>query len=139
MISPGISLLKYALAIAIIILLPASVVAQEANQYVGARLTSGRLVSIAILIVGIIGLVIGYRSKKRSANPLQANNAKKGAITGLILGLLCIVLSAIRLANTGDFGTGGGKAGSMVALLVGSIAVVLAVIPLYQYQKKKSN
>ena len=138
LVSTGVSLLNSALVIAAIFL-PAIVIAQETSQNVGARLTSGRLASLAILAVGIISLVIGYRSNKLSANASPANNGKKGAVIAFILGSGCIILSAIRVVNTSGFGTGGGKAGSIVALLVGGIAVVLAMMSLYRNQTIKSN
>jgi len=122
-----------------VILLPAIVVAQETNPDIGARLTSGRLASLAILFIGMVSVVIGYKSKKRFANPALANNNSKGPVLALILGLLCVILSVIHLADATDFGTGGGKAGSIVAVLAGSIGVFLASVTLYRMRNNKVN
>lgn len=122
----------------IILLFPAIVAAQETNQYAGARLTSGRLMSLAILAIGIIGLIIGYKTSKR---PVEAPvvNTKRRAMTALVLGLLCVGLSVIRLINSTDFGTGGGKAGSIISLVVGGAAMGLAVKAFYRLQKIKTS
>ena len=136
----GIPLVNYALAIAII-LLPSIVVAQEANQNVGARLTSGRLVSLVFSIVGIISALVAWRSMKRSGNEFATSNGKKGTIIALVLGLICVILSGLHLAKTtGGFGTGGGKAGSIVAVLTGALGVTFGAITLYRIRNySKSN
>jgi hypothetical protein len=124
--------------IIITLFFPAILAAQETNQYAGARLTSGRITSLVILAIGIIGLIIGYKSSKR---PLKAPavNTKRRAMTALILGLLCAGLSFIRLINSSDFGTGGGKAGSIVSLVAGGIAMTLAGKAFYRLQKIKTS
>jgi len=51
------------------------------------------------------------------------------------LGLICIVLAGIHIANTtGGFGTGGGKAGAIVAIVLGLIATILSGIALTRFR-----
>src|SRR4030095_7354075 len=98
------------------ILLPDIFAAQQPNENPGYSITSGRLESIATLIVGIVSIVIGWRSM-RPSNQLAAGNVRKGTVIALILGVICVILSGIQVANSSGFGTGGGKAGAIVAML----------------------
>jgi hypothetical protein len=122
-----------------LVLVPVMVVAQEANPTVDARLTSGRLASICILLVGIVSVVIGYRSRKQAISHSPTDKNSKRAMVSLVLGLVCLFSSVFHLANTTDVGTGGGKAGSIVAVLVGSIGVLLASVTLYRTRTNKWN
>lgn len=133
----GIPVVVHLLTI-IVVFLPAIVTAQETNQYAGTRLTSGRLMSLTILTIGMIGLIIGYKTGKRPVEA-PADNTKRRAVTALVLGLLCIGFFTIHLVNSTDFGTGGGKAASIAAMVVGGTAVALAVKAFYRLQKIKTR
>lgn len=81
-------------------------------------ITTGRLTSIAIGILGLISLVIGRQALARSNTPMRPRRPK--AIATLIIGLTVVVLSVLHLSlSTGGFGTGSGKLGSIVAMLIG--------------------
>jgi hypothetical protein len=101
---------------------------QGTKPYVSG-MTSGRAKSLIGVALGVSGLIIGWRTKARSKN--KVNVSGTWPIAGLILGLSGVVLSVLQLtANTGGFGTGGGKAGAIVALLVGVCAIVLNILAL---------
>jgi Family of unknown function (DUF6223) len=114
--------------------------AQVTSENVGSKLTSGRIESLLILIVGIASVVIGWRAMKRSTVGLAASNWKKRAVVSLILGLTGIIFSGIHLTKTsGGFGTGGGKAGAIVAIIVASTGIVLAVRTLYRIRNNSKT
>lgn len=86
-------------------------------------ITSARARSLVGGVVGLISLIIGWRVRRRNADGTRSRTL---AITGLVLGLIALVLSIIHLAATnGDFGTGGGKAGAIVALILGLTGTAL--------------
>lgn len=95
-----------------------------ASPYV-TGLTAGRAKSLVGVAVGLISLIIGWRAKARLAH--GAGIGQSWVITALVLGLIAIVLGVVHLGTTpGGFGTGGGKAGSIVALVVGLTGTVLS-------------
>src|SRR5688572_27463766 len=86
-------------------------------------ITVGRLTSIAIGLLGIIGLVIGSQALARSRRPK--------AIAAFIIGLIVVALGLLHVSlSTGGFGTGSGKLGAIVAMLIGSIATVFGGLAL---------
>ncbi|HEY8894371.1 MAG TPA: DUF6223 family protein [Niastella sp.] len=81
-------------------------------------ITTGRLTSIAIGILGLISLVIGRQALARSNASMRPRRPK--AIATLIIGLTVVALSVLHLSlSTGGIGTGSGKLGSIVAMLIG--------------------
>lgn len=74
--------------------------------------------SIAIGVLGIIGLVIARKALSRSSSSFVSRRTK--AIAALIIGLTVVVLSVLQISlSTGGFGTGSGKLGAIVAMLFG--------------------
>jgi hypothetical protein len=100
--------------------------AQVSAAPVGIGITSGRAESLVAVVVGLISIVIGKRALARAA-ARSGNGGRRGAIVGLVLALVGMLLSGLHLARTtGGFGTGGGKAGAIVGLVVGLIGMVIA-------------
>ena len=129
----GVSIAYY-IMVFVIILLPTIATSQEANEYVGAKLTSARAISLILFAVSIVSVIIAIRSKKRSDD----NSRKRGVIIAFVLGLIAVILSAIRIAATTGFGTGGGKAGAILALFIGVIGTGISVCTFLQI-KDNSN
>jgi len=104
------------------------------DQAVKYGMTTGRLESILIGVLGIISLILSIqysRSSKKVASP----NKRRGIVIAGLLGLVCILLAGIHIANsTGGFGSGGGKAGAIVAIVLGLIATVLSSIALARFR-----
>jgi|SRR4030095_11833757 len=95
----------------------------------GTGLTAGRAKSLVGVFVGLVSLIIGWRAKARLTR--GAPLGQSWVITALVSGLLAIVLAVVHLATTaGGFGTGGGKAGSILALLLGLIGTILSGLAL---------
>ena len=117
----GVSLVYYTMVF-VLILAPGIASAQEANEDVGAKLTSARVVSLLLFAIGIASVIIAFRSKNRA----DGNSRKRSVIIASVLGLIAVILSAIRIAASTGFGTGGGKAGAILALLMGVIGIGLA-------------
>lgn len=96
--------------------------------------TAGRAKSLVGVALGLISLIIGWRTRAHSA--VNPGRGRMWAIAGLGLGLVAIVLSILRLANAvGGFGSGGGKAGAIVALMLGLIGATLSGLLLRSKRK----
>lgn len=94
-------------------------------------ITSARARSLVGGVLGLLSLIIGWRAKARST--VNPKIARPWSIASLVSGLAAMILSIVHLANhTGDFGTGGGKAGAIVALVLGLMGTTLGVVALRQ-------
>jgi len=93
-------------------------------------ITGGRARSLVGGVLGLISIVIGWRSKARSA--------KMGAKMALALGLIAIVLSIVHLGTSAVavFGSGSGKAGAIVAFSLGMIGAILGGLALHPRSDK---
>jgi hypothetical protein len=125
----------YAAMVLAILLLPSIAGAQEANEYVGAKLTSGRTVSLLLLVMSIASVVIAFRSRKLSDN----KNRNGSVILAGVLGLVAVIFSVIRITASTGFGTGGGKAGAIFALLMGIVGIGLALKTFLQARNSNPN
>jgi uncharacterized protein DUF6223 len=67
--------------------------------------------------MGLISLVVGALAGAR----------RRRATAALMVGLIAVVLSAVRLANSTAIGTGSGRLGAIVALAVGLLGIFLAL------------
>jgi hypothetical protein len=86
-------------------------------------ITLGRLTSLVIGLLGLIGLFIGSQALARASRP----KAKAALITGVLV----VLLSALHISlSSGGFGTGSGKLGAIVAMLTGISDIVLGGIAL---------
>jgi hypothetical protein len=95
----------------------------EDSTYVKG-ITGGRAISLVGTVMGLISLIFGWRAKVRSS--LSA------AKTGLAFGLISIVLGLVHLSTVAGaaFGSGSGKAGTIVALSLAMIGTILAGLTL---------
>jgi uncharacterized protein DUF6223 len=95
----------------------------KASGYVKG-ITTARAISLVEGLLGLMSIVIGWRAKARLA--------KTGARTALALGLLAIILSIVHLTITAGavFGSGSGKAGSILALVLGLVGCTLSGLAL---------
>jgi hypothetical protein len=97
-------------------------------------LTTGRLESILISLLGLTSLILSIRhfhSSKTSASP----GKRKAVVIAASAGFVCIILASVHIANsTGGFGTGSGKAGSIVAIALGLTAIILSGISLSRFR-----
>ncbi len=84
----------------------------------GAGLTSGRAKALLGGVVGLMSLLMGWRTKVRSAE--GTGSKRTAAIVALVLGLTGILLSVLHLSTSvgAVFGSGSGKAGAIVALVL---------------------
>lgn len=97
-------------------------------------ITTGRLISIAITVLGIISLIIARQALFRS--PSSLGTARSKAITALVMGLAVVLLSIIHLSlSTGSFGTGSGKLGAIVAMLLGLTGSTLGALALKRVRR----
>ena len=116
-----------------VIIVSATVFAQD-NKVSNTSLTTGRLESILITVLGLTSLILSIRHFRSSKNSASANR-RKGIITAGVAGLICIVLAGVHIANsTGGFGTGSGKAGAIVAIVLGLTALILSGISLRRFR-----
>ncbi|MEO6455442.1 MAG: DUF6223 family protein [Ginsengibacter sp.] len=96
---------------------------REGYTYVKG-LTAGRARALVGVVLGIISLIVGWRSKIRSA--------KTGAKVALALGLITLIISVVHLSTSAGavFGSGSGKAGAIVALVLALICITLGGLTL---------
>lgn len=105
-------------------------IAFAANNNVVYGFTSGRLYSTIDAVVGLISVVIGGFSLRRSTRRV-GKGGRNGAIVAGLVGLIVIIYAGVHLTIfTSDFGTGGGRAGAIIAIVMGIISMVLAGITL---------
>lgn len=92
-------------------------------------ITAGRARSLVTAAAGLISLIVGWRARARAAG--SAGAGRSGAITAMVLGLICVIFSIVQLSTTpGGFGTGGGKAGAIVAALLGIAGIIFSGLAL---------
>lgn len=94
-------------------------------------ITAGRLLSIMTGVIGLTSIFIGRKALTHSAK--RIGPAKSKAVTGLVLGLIGIIVSIIHLSGSTGFGTGGGRAGAIVALVAGLIGTILSGLALSRF------
>jgi FtsH-binding integral membrane protein len=105
----------------------------HASVLVVRGLTSGRLWALLPGVIALISIIIGGLALRFSA---RIEFKKRGGITALVGGAVCIILSIVHLARaTGGFGTGSGKLGAIVALVLGITAMILGGMALSRYRK----
>lgn len=87
-------------------------------------ITPARSLGLVELALGLSSLIIAIRAKKRLA--------KARAKTALTLGLVAIIFCVVHLITTSGaiFGSGSGKAGSIIALILGLIGAIIAFLTL---------
>lgn len=87
-------------------------------------ITTARAIGLGEMLLAILSIVFAVRSKKRPSI--------NGAKTALTLGLLTVISSAVHLATVGGavFGSGSGKAGSILALMTGLVGITIGGLTL---------
>jgi len=85
-------------------------------------MTEGRTRANVEALVGLISVIIGGLAVR--------SRGRIGAIVALVLGLIATIFSALHIAGSTGFGTGGGKAGAIVALVLGLIGIILGGLTL---------
>jgi len=104
--------------------------ATPASAAVGIAISSGRLWAIVAAVVGLTGVIFGWRALARSGH------ARRGAVVALAGGLIGMALSGLHLAlSDGAIGTGNGRGGAIVALVVGLIGTVLGGLALVRSRR----
>jgi len=83
-------------------------------------ITMARAIGLVELALGVACLVMAVRAKKRSFKP--------GAKAALILGLITTAFCVVHLVVTAGaiFGSGSGKAGSIIAMILCLVGVAYA-------------
>lgn len=133
-----IALLTFLILVSAVPTLLADVAQDQKSEKHVSGITSGRAKSLIGVVLGVSSLIIGWRLKARSKN--KESVSKSWAVAGMLLGLAAVVLSVFHLtANTGEFGTGGGKAGAILGLLVGVAGTALSGLMLRLKSSPKSH
>ena len=115
------------------IVVTTTVFAQDGNA-VKRGLTTGRLESILISLLGLTSLILSLRHFRSPVN--SSPGKRKGILIAGLAGLICIILAGVHIANsTGGFGTGSGKAGAIVAIALGLTAIILSGISLNRFRQ----
>ncbi|MEU8233726.1 DUF6223 family protein [Actinoplanes sp. NPDC048967] len=103
----------------VVALVPAAPAAAHPIAADVTTMSSGRLGASAGVVLGLVGVVIGWLALSRSAGRTRA-------VVAMVSGLLGAALGGLVMATSdGGVGTGNGLGGAIVAVAVGLIAVVL--------------
>ena len=95
------------------------VVVSAAQVAAGYEVGSGRLVPSLAAVVGLIGVVLGWRG-------LARRGSRRAAVVALAAGLVSATVGSVHMANSaGGLGTGNGLAGAVVAMALGAVALIL--------------
>lgn len=123
-----------------LIFLTAVVHSQDATEPVGYGITGERAKALIGAAAGLISLITGAVALIRSGKLTGKKRSNTIVIITLLTGLTGLILSLIHLGSiTGDFGTGGGKAGAIAALLFSVIGLVFGSISILRYSRKVSR
>lgn len=91
------------------------------------HVSAGRAGATTAAVLGLIGVVAGWRALRRSWRP--------GAVVALSAGLIAIALGGLVAATaSGGLGTGNGLGGAYVGLFVGLIATTLGARALTRFR-----
>ena len=121
---------KNALLLLTVVAISTIVFGQDNNSVANTQVTTGRLGSILIGVLGLASLIISLRNFRSSKKSASTTN-RLSIIGAASLGLLCVVLAAIHIVNSsGGFGTGSGKAGAIVAIVLGLAGIILSYLSL---------
>jgi uncharacterized protein DUF6223 len=117
-----------------------SVLVSVAHASIAAGyITTGRAQSLAALVLGLIGVIIGGLALARSAGGIGTGKRRSRGIVALVVGLIGMVLSGLHLATaTGGIGTGSGRLGAIVALVLGLIGMVLGGLAVARSRRTSS-
>jgi hypothetical protein len=91
-------------------------------------LGTGRLLPTILAVIGLAGVVLGWRAVTRA----QRNTA----IVALAAGLLSSIVGALHAANAaGGLGTGNGLAGAVLAVALGLVSLLLGGLALIRSRR----
>ncbi|MEJ7644581.1 MAG: DUF6223 family protein [Chryseolinea sp.] len=97
-------------------------------------LTPGRAKSLVGGVLGLLSLIIGWRTKVHAKS--NTNGARTWPIAALVSGLAAVVFSVVHVTESaGGFGTGGGKAGAIVAIVLGLTGAALSSLAIRSRQR----
>ena len=103
---------------------PAAVQAGSGAGVVG----TGRLLPTIAVLLGLTGVVIGWRALVNSGG---AGNGRSKAIIAMILGLIGLFTGLLHATNAaGGPGTGNGLVGAYVAMVLGLVNVAIGALAL---------
>lgn len=99
-------------------------------------ITSGRAAALIPAALGMISVILGLMSLKRSRN--KSHNGRLGVISAFALGSVGAILSISHLmrSSENEFGTGSGKLGAIVALILSLIGVTVSTITVKRSRKR---
>ena len=98
--------------------------AASCSQSAQMGMTEGRARADVEALVGLVSVIVGGLAAR--------SRGRSGAIVASVLGLIAAIFSAMHVAGSTGFGTGGGKAGAIVALVLGLIGIVLGGLTLFR-------
>lgn len=121
--------------ILLLISAPVTLYAQDTNEAAVKGITTGRASAIAVGVLALISVIIGWRAKLRSNS--VTSNKRAGAVGAIMLALISIILCIVHLSTSAGavFGSGSGKAGVIVALVLGVSGMVLGWLALARYRR----
>jgi len=102
-------------------------------------LTSKRQFALVALGLGLLSVIFGWRTFRKSARHTSILNGKSWPIVAIVTGLMAVIGSVLNLATAnGGPGSGNGVLGSAQALVLGLTGTLLGGMAIVRFRRKKS-
>jgi len=102
-------------------------------------LTSKRQFALVALGLGLLSVIFGWRTFRKSARHTSILSGKSWPIVAIVTGLMAVIGSVLNLATAnGGPGSGNGVLGSAQALVLGLTGTLLGGMSIVRFRRKKS-
>jgi uncharacterized membrane protein len=100
-------------------------------------LTSKRQFALVTLGLGLLSVISGWRTCRRSASHTSILNGKSWPIVAIVTGLIAVIGGVLNLATAnGGPGSGNGVLGSAQALVLGLTGMLLGGLAIVRFRRK---
>ena len=100
-------------------------------------LTAKRQFALVALGFGLLSVIFGWRTFRKSASHTSILNGKNWAIVAIVIGLIAVIGSVLNLATAnGGPGSGNGVLGSAQALVLGLTGMLLGGLAIVRFRRK---
>ena len=100
-------------------------------------LTSKRQFALVALGLGLLSVIFGWRTFRKSASNNSILNGKSWPIVAIVFGLMAVIGSISNLATAnGGPGSGNGVLGSAQALVLGLTGMLLGGLAIVRFRRK---
>jgi uncharacterized membrane protein len=100
-------------------------------------LTSKRQFALVAMGLGLLSVIFGWRTFRKSASHTSILNGRRWPIVAIVTGLMAVIGGVLNLANAnGGPGSGNGVLGSAQALVLGLTGMLLGGWAIVRFRRK---